>query len=194
MSSTVQTVTQKFIESVWQSADDQIASQYRLTVTGFEGGNFLASSPDSWIFRLDKSFTVPTQTTSTYDIYFNGLKIPKVSAKEETEKKIKLDFRSDQASDIYTYFKKWIDQGYDPLFGYMEDENITRKNKNIKMELLNRSVAKSTEFSTTTSQIQKTFTFYHCQPYEINISELSHESGEPVRVELQFVYIYYTVN
>lgn len=204
----------KFIESVWSSADDQISSQYRLTVEADSVSNaprkkgallnnaslLSPTTTNSWIFRLDKSFTLPTQTTSTYDVVFNGLKIPRVSAKEDTEKKIKLDFRCDQASDVYMFFKDWIDAGYDPLNGYMESEEDTRVNRHIKLELLNRGAVKTVNGNEATTidsksipQVSKTFRFYHVQPFEINLTEFSHDNGDPVRVDLQFVFLYYKV-
>jgi hypothetical protein len=203
------TPTPKFIESVWTSANDQISSQYRLTVeadanTPRKKGSPIASasylSPtqdNSWVFRLDKGFTLPTQTNSTYDVYFNGVKLPRVTAKEETEKKIKLDFRSDQASEVYKFFKSWVDAGFDPLDAYMESEQDTRINRHIKLELLNRQTSKTVNGTDTTkigteniSQVSTTFRFYHVQPFEINLTEFSHDNGDPVRVELQFVYSY----
>jgi len=188
----------KFIESVWTSADDQISSQYRLSVIassqvkGLTGGsNIESTSANSWIFRLDKSFTIPTQTANTYETYFNGLKIPRIGGKEETDKKIKLDFRSDQASDIYTFFKGWLDTGFNPINASMGSEASYRKDCNIKLELLSRGVAKVSPFAT--AEVAKTFTFYHVQPFEVNLTELSHENGDPVRVEIQFIYLYYEV-
>jgi hypothetical protein len=209
----------KFIGSIWSSADDQISSQYRLSVEADSVSNaprkkgallnnsslLSPTTTNSWIFRLDKSFTLPTQTTSTYDVVFNGLKIPRVSAKEDTEKKIKLDFRCDQASDVYIFFKEWIDAGYDPLNGYMESEEDTRINRHIKLELLNRSAVKTTNGDENTlvnttkrgfvsiPQVSRTFRFYHVQPFEINLTEFSHDNGDPVRVDLQFVYLYYKI-
>ena len=201
----------KFIQSIWSSADDQISSQYRLSVEADSVSNaprkkgallnnsslLSPTTPNSWIFRLDKSFTLPTQTTSTYDVVFNGLKIPRVSAKEDTEKKIKLDFRCDQASDVYIFFKEWIDAGYDPLNGYMESEEDTRINRHIKLELLNRSAVKTINGNENTvqgiAQVSRTFRFYHVQPFEINLTEFSHDNGDPVRVDLQFVYLYYKI-
>ena len=199
------TSSPRFIESVWLSADDQISSQYRLTVeadtnvprkkgSAIASASYLSPTSDnSWVFRLDKGFTLPTQTNSTYDVYFNGVKLPRVTAKEETEKKIKLDFRSDQASEVYKFFKSWIDAGFDPLDAYMESEQDTRINRHIKLELLNRQTIKTvngTDKTVDTPQVSTTFRFYHVQPFEINLTEFSHDNGDPVRVELQFVYSY----
>lgn len=179
----------KFIESVFTAQDDQIASQYRLSIVNADGR--LTYSADSWVFRMDKGFTIPSQTVSTYETHFNGLKIPRVGAKEDTDKKIKLDFRADQAGDIYTYFKNWVDDGFDPIQAFMEPESVTRRNKNIKLDLLKRGTAKA---PSNVSDVQKTFTFYHVQPFEIMMSELNHETGEPVRIELQFIYLYYELS
>jgi len=179
----------KFIDSVFTAQDDQISSQYRLSVVGADAR--LQYATDSWVFRMDKSFTIPPQVTNTYETHFNGLKIPKVGAKEETDKKIKLDFRADQSGDIYTYFKTWVDQGFHPINAFMESESVSRRGKNIKVELLKRSTAKAVGNS---SDVQKTFTFYNVQPFEITMSELNHESGEPVRLDLQFIYLYYQVS
>lgn len=178
----------KFIESVFTAQDDQISSQYRLSVVGADPR--LTYTTDSWVFRMDKNFTVPPQVTNTYETHFNGLKIPKVGAKEETDKKIKLDFRADQSGEIYSYFKTWVDQGFSPINAFMESESTTRRNKNIKVDLLKRGTAKS---AGNTSDVQKTFTFYHVQPFEVMMSELNHETGEPVRIELQFIYLYYDI-
>ena len=187
------TVTSKFIDSVWTSADDQISSQYRLTVS-------IPSTTDSslskngfgdksWIFRMDKNFTVPQQQGFVYETYFNGLKIPRVGAKEETDKKIKLDLRADQAGDIYTYFKTWVDKGFDPVDAYMGSEASLRKDHNIKVELLKRGSAKTSSFAST--EVAKTFTFNHCQPFNVMITELDHSNGEPIRVEVELIYLYY---
>lgn len=195
------TQASKFIDSVWTSADDQIASQYRVVISAAPNGTdgkaingsdqLSSTATNSWIFRLDKSFTIPTQTTSTYETYFNGLKIPRVGAKEDTDKKIKLDFRADQDGKVYTFFKTWVDSGFSPIDAFMGSENDIRKNCNLKIELLKRGVVKTSGFALT--EVAKTFTFYHIQPFEINLTELNHESGEPVRVEVQFIYLYYNV-
>ena len=189
----------KFIESVWLSADDQIASQYRISVSGFDtikgvnnvtqNGNFNSSADKSWIFRMDKNFTIPQQQGFSYETHFNGLKIPRIGAKEETDKKIKLDLRADQAGLIYTFFKGWVDGGFSPINAYMGSEADLRKDKNIKVELLNRSAGKTKGFAS--GEVAKTFTFYHCQPFNVMITELDHSNGEPIRVEVEFIYLYY---
>jgi hypothetical protein len=185
--------TTKFIESVWTSADDQISSQYRLSVTiPSASSSTIGTYVTEWTFRLDKSFTLPTQTSNTYETYFNGLKIPRIGGKEETDKKIKLDFRSDQASAIYKFFKDWIDNGFNPIDAKMGSEASYRKNCIIQLDLLARGQAKNA--TTTSAEIVKTFKFHHIQPFEINLTEMSHENGDPIRVELQFIYLFVEVS
>ena len=181
----------KFIESVWTSADDQISSQYRLSVT-IPSASSVGSYSSAWTFRLDKSFTIPTQTANTYETYFNGLKIPRIGGKEETDKKIKLDFRSDQASEIYTFFKSWIDNGFNPIDAKMGSEASYIKYCIIQLDLLARGVAK-TSSGNSANEIRKSFKFTHVQPFEINLTEMSHENGDPIRVELQFIYLFVEV-
>jgi hypothetical protein len=191
------TVTSKFIDSVWTSADDQISSQYRLSVSipsssVTKTNSFASTATNSWIFRMDKNFTVPQQQGFTYETYFNGLKIPRVGAKEETDKKIKLDVRADQAGEIYTYFKDWVDQGFNPTDAYMGSEATLRKDHNVKVELLKRGSAKTSSFAS--SEVAKSFTFSHCQPFNVMITELDHSNGEPIRVEVEFIYLYYVLS
>lgn len=179
----------KFVESVWTSADDQISSQYRLSVTV---PTAVGTFTDEWKFRMDKNFTIPTPTVNTYETYFNGLKIPRVGGKEETDKKIKLDFRSDQGSSVYDFFRNWLNNGFNPINASMGSEADYRKNANIKLELLKRGVAKTSKFAA--DEVAKTFTFYHCQPFEVVQTELAHDNGEPIRVEIQFIYLYYDLS
>jgi len=185
------TTTSKFIDSVWTSADDQISSQYRLSVT-IPSASSVGAYTTSWSFRLDKSFTLPTQTVNTYETYFNGLKIPRVGGKEETDKKIKLDFRSDQASDVYKFFKLWLDNGFNPINAKMGSEASYRKDCTIKLDLLARGVAKTSSGSGT-GEVSQSYVFYHVQPIEVNLTELAHDNGDPIRVEIQFIYLYVDV-
>lgn len=180
--------TSKFIDSVWLSADDQISSQYRLTVSV---PNTVGAYTPSWSFRLDKSFTLPTQTVNTYETYFNGLKIPRVGGKEETDKKIKLDFRSDQASEVYKFFKGWLDNGFNPINAKMGSEASYRKDCKIQLDLLARGVAKTSTGSG--GEVTQSYVFYHVQPIEVNLTELAHDNGDPIRVEIQFIYLYVDV-
>jgi hypothetical protein len=186
------TTSAKFIDSVWTSADDQISSQYRISVSiPSSAQTNLGAWKKQWVFRLDKNFTLPTQTANTYETYFNGLRIPRIGAKEETEKKIKLDFRADQLSEIYDFFKNWMDQGFNPIHAQMGSEAVLRKDCNITLELLKRGVPKTSEFGM--DEVAKSYTFYHCQPFEVNLTELAHDNGDPIRAEIQFIYLYYDV-
>jgi hypothetical protein len=173
-----------FIDQIFGLADDQIGSQYKLTFpAGFPAGVSSAMTPDDLTLRLDKNFEIPKQVAQTYEYYYQGIKVAKLGPKDETEKKFKLDFRLDQNWDVHAVFKSWYDLCYNPREGIAGPESSTRSTL--------KFTAVAGDATNLTKVDKKTYTFYKVKPISYGPSEFANDSGEPVRFEVEFIFLYY---
>jgi len=169
-----------FIETIFNQGSDAFASQYALSFpTGVPGTPVIDPGV---IVRLDKSFQIPTTTTYQYENWYRGLKVQRTGPKDETDKVIKLDFRLDQNWDIYQIFDRWYNLCFNDTEGNMGSEQSTRAS----------IVFTAFGPGGNNNVPAKQFVIKYCKPKNIRLgSAFSHESGDPQRVELELIYLFY---
>jgi hypothetical protein len=172
------------IETIFQQGSDQIQSQYELTFSRIPqiGGDF--DGTPSLFLRLDKEFEIPRAVHYTYDTYYNGLRSPTVSYKDETEKLFKLDFRLDQNWQVYDILNKWKNLTFNPLTGIPGDKITTRTNITFK--------ALGGDPTSQTRSPAKIIEFKFCGIKSLGVTPFNHESGDPARVDCELIYLYHT--
>lgn len=105
--------------------DDHHVSQYSII---FPNGIPGASGADtlSITLRQDQAFAWPSRETATYDVFYQGIKLPKESVVEATDKSFTLAFRLDQDWNVFTAFNAWFSKCFDEAEGTSDTEGNTR--------------------------------------------------------------------
>ena len=154
--------------------DDHHSSQFEII---FPNGIPGASSADllSITLRQDQTFAWPNRETATYDVFFQGIKLPKTSYVESTDKKFTINFRIDQDWNIFTAFNAWFGKSFDELNGTGDTEVNTRTTMVVR-ELGPLKVLK---------QVGK---FEGVKVISIKPSDNDMQGTDPMRVEVGFIY------
>lgn len=153
--------------------DDAFANQFEILFPeGIPGGG------DSTLLRLraDKEFEMPEDIVAEYTIEYQGIKIPKIAAKEETDKKLNIAFRLDADWVVFSSLQKWRDLVLNGNTGAGGLEKDTRTSMIFNHYKSNKVLAKSMRFN-------------GVKLFSVKGGSFSHESADPVRVECQFIYV-----
>lgn len=153
-------------------ADDQMANQFEvLFVSAIPGGG------DSNLLklRMDRSFDIPERTMATYEIEYQGVKIPKLASKEDTDKTFTLNFRLDGNWAVYDALNNWFKTGFNEDNGSSANESQTR----ISMIFNAYGVGRSLKY---------TMTFNYVRIKSIKLEAFDMTSSEPSRCECSFIY------
>jgi hypothetical protein len=173
------------IETIFLQGSDQVLSQYKIEFpAGLPAGVVTPSDDNILILRLDKEFEIPRAVHYTYDTYYNGLKSPTVSYKDETDKMIKLDFRLDQNWEVYNVLNSWKNLVFDPVNGIPGDKISTRTT--IRFTALGGDSASRTRVD------KKVIEFRYAQVKSLGLPPFSQESGDPARVDCELIYLYHS--
>ena len=103
--------------------DDQMASQYAIIFPkGIPGGG----NADALTLRLDQSFDPPEDIVESYEVWFQGTKVPKTSMTHAMDKTFTIDVRVDQNWEVINALENWYNLGYDPIHGTALPDYMTR--------------------------------------------------------------------
>lgn len=172
------------IETIFLQGSDQIASQYKIDFpSGLPAGVIAPTDNNILILRLDKEFEIPRQQTYQYEVFYNGLKVPRTGPKDETEKMIKLDFRLDQNWEVYNILKSWMNVVYNDREGIAGDEIATRTTV--------RFTALAGDATNQTRVNKKVIEFFYSKPKSLGVSQFAQDSGDPNRVDIEMLYLYH---
>ena len=152
--------------------DDQMANQFEVIFLGIPVLNF-----EELKLRMDRSFDIPERSVTKVDINYQGVKIPKLVAQEETDKTITLNFRLDENWMVYNTLNIWYGKTNHPKTGAM------KKTDDRTTTLVFRTFKKNNENS-------RTILFKYVQIQSIKLTEFDHTSNEATRVECKFIYAY----
>lgn len=152
------------------AVDDQMSNQFEFYFLGTPVLNIQEIA-----LRMDKSFDIPKRSVTKVDINYQGVKIPKLVAQEDTDKTLTLNFRLDQNWMIYNTLNIWFGKTNNHFNGSM------KKTDDRTVTLIFRAFKGNKE----TSRI---LLFKNVQIMSIKPSEFDHSSNEPIRVECEFIY------
>lgn len=173
------------IEQLLLLSDDQIVSQYSISfndgIPGWPGDT------EEITFRQDQSFDPPQRVTGTYENWYQGQKIVKTNVVEETDKTFTIAFRCDQGWKIYDAFDAWFKRTYNEEDGTSApDENIILNPEGSRTDMTVKFFGSNK--TTNLDNPIKTFIYKGTKIKSIKPTELSHENGEPLRIECEFIY------
>lgn len=154
------------------AVDDQMSNQYEVIFLGIPVLNF-----EELKLRMDRSFDIPERSVTKVDINYQGVKIPKLVAQEETDKSLTLSFRLDENWMVYNTLNIWFGKTNHPKTGAM------KKTDDRTTTLVFRTFKKNDETS-------RTIVFKYVQIQSIKLTEFDYTSGDPIRVECKFIYAY----
>lgn len=196
-----------FIDSFYnfQLTQDHVHSQYFVSID-FSNVKKLDGILDKlgssvFMFRQDGEFQVPSLKVGHTTFYYKGRSYQKRIPKDISDKKFDIYFRLDKYGILYKLLDKIFKYSYD----YTKGNRLNNKNstgsiiKNlIKSDLEYRMNIKVyyTSFGEVTNKnplLYSTNYFYFegCQIEDIGIDSFNHNSGDPTRVKVSFVYDYF---
>jgi hypothetical protein len=152
-------------------SDDQMLNQFEVVFTTIPGGG----NTELLKLRMDRSFDIPERTMATYDIEYQGIKIPKLSAKEDTDKTFTLNFRLDANWEVYDALNTWFKTG------------LNEDNGAGGTEATNRTTVVFNAYGTGRT-IKYSMTFNGVRIKSIKLESFDMTSSEPSRVECSFIY------
>lgn len=160
-----------YVESLASDAmSDQFGILFPEGVPGGGNGELLR-------LRMDQAFDEPQLVAATYDVNFEGLKIPKTGS-EDTDKKFTMSFRVDINWKVYEALKKWHSLVINPINGSQQSEADTRTTMILNgYGPPNKSIVYSKRFNGVKIISFKTTAWDYNQ------------KAEPVRVEAEFIFI-----
>jgi hypothetical protein len=152
-------------------SDDQMANQFEVVFLTIPGGG----NSELLKLRMDRSLDIPERTMATYDVEYQGIKIPKLSAKEDTDKTFTLNFRLDANWAVYDALNKWFKNG------------LNEDNGSAGTEATNRTTVVFNAYGTGRT-IKYSMTFNGVRIKSIKLEAFDMTSSEPSRVECSFIY------
>jgi len=160
------------VDQILGLGDDQIVSQYMLIFPdGIPGGG----DTKNIALRCDTSFDMPEEAMNTYEIYHKGYKIPKTGMLQDTTKEFTIEVRVDQQWKVYNDLEKWKNLVYDEANGTGMPELTT--NATIIVQAEDKS-----------QKPVKQFIFKYAKPRAIKVNSFDHQSGDPLRISVTFIY------
>lgn len=162
-------------DEILNAGDDQIASQYELVIPG--GIPLGDISIPKLRLRMDQTFDPPGLDLETYEVWFRGKKVVRPSYKENSPKEFTINFRIDDNWLVYDSLKAWYDAIQQSGVSLFEDSVETAIDILLYSYTLNPIKA-----------INHIFKYKNSIIKTLKKSELSHQSGEPLRVEAGFVF------
>jgi hypothetical protein len=158
--------------SKYGSVDDQMSNQFEVYFLGPSVLNI-----QEMALRMDRSIDIPKRSVAKTEISYQGVKIPKLTSNEETDKTITLNFRLDQNWMVYNTLNIWYGRTHNPYNGSM------KKTEERSVTMLFRAFKNNKDSS-------RDLVFKHVQIMSIKLSEFDHTSNEPIRVECEFIFAY----
>lgn len=161
------------VETVFQLGDDSLKSAFFLLFPGGIPGGGNATNVE---LRMDETFDPPEQAVSTYEIWHKGQKIPKTGGVEESPKEFTFNVRLDQQWQVYDDLNLWLERVFNTETGTPGSDTDTRTT------MLIQSVDRA-------NAPIKTIKFTGVKLHKIKITEFDHSNGEPIKLELSFIFL-----
>jgi hypothetical protein len=155
--------------------DDALASQHILLFPeGIPGGG----NTDLLSIRLDQSFDPPEKAVETYEIFYRGMKIPKKSQVDATDKTFQVQVRIDQNWQVIKDIEAWMDKVYNFIDG---------------TALPSAMVMSSMIYQNFDGQgnVKKQYQFKGCIPKALQIGSSDFSSPDPLRATITFIFTDY---
>jgi len=159
-------------ETIFAMGSDQMANQFIvLFPLGIPGGG----NKDVMSLRMDQAFDPPSEALATYDIFYRGLKITKVSTLEETDKSFSLSFRLDQSWEVYDGLRDWKKMVFDP------DTHIALSDSEVRTSVIVQYLGRE-------GGIVHTGLFKGVVIKSLKLESADPSSADPLRVTAEFSY------
>lgn len=171
------------LEEILQLGDDQISSMYIAAFTNLPTS--LGITDRALSMRMDQPFDPPERNVETYQVWFQGQKVERTSALEGTDKTFQLNFRCDQNWEIYRALNDWYKLVYD-------EETLTPGADAQQGDFANRAIFRIECYGADRSTLFSTHTYRGVKIRSLKPTEFSPESGDPIRIEVGFIYLNYT--
>jgi hypothetical protein len=160
------------VEEVLRLGDDALANQWIcIFPSGIPGGG----NAENISMRMDQQFDIPQQVLYLYNLEYRGDIIRKTGKKIDTSKEFVVSVRVDQMWKVYDDLMRWQKLAYDPVTNTAMPDAMTRAP--ITIQNIDGS-----------NKVVKNFKFTQCKLYGSKITSFDHQSGDPLRVELSFIY------
>jgi len=154
-------------------ADDAMLNQYEILFpNGIPGGG----DANLLKLRADQQFEMPQEMVEEYTIEYQGIKIPKTSSKEGTDKKFTIQFRLDSNWSVYRALYAWKNLVQDGNTGASGTEAQTRVPMLFNHYGPNKQLAYSIRFN-------------DVKLLSLKGGSFDHTSADPARVEAEFIYL-----
>lgn len=160
------------IDVILNLGDDAHLNQFQIV---FPNGIPTGGDDSSITLRMDQTFSLPQEIIYKYNIDFKGSIIVKTGRKEDTDKTLTVSVRVDQNWQVYDDLKAWLNAVYDPKTNTAMPDLLTRTP--IAVQWLDGN-----------NSIVKTLTYTYCKITELKITDADNSTGDPVRLELSFIY------
>lgn len=127
--------------------------------------------------RLDSAFDEPEIMVETYEVHFEGLKIPKTGS-ENTDKSLSVSFRVDINWKVYEALRNWMGRVFNPITGAQQSEENTRTTMILNAYgPPNKSIVYSKRFNGVKIASMKITTFDY------------QNKAQPVKVDAKFIFV-----
>lgn len=160
------------IDRILSLGDDAHSNQFQIT---FPAGIPTGGDSESITLRMDQTFSLPEEIIYKYDIDFKGVKVPKTGRKEDTDKLITVSVRIDQKWLVFDDLRAWLKAVYDPQTNTAMPDLLLRTP--IAVQMLDGD-----------NSVVKTFLFSYSKIFALKVTDADNSSGDPFRVEIQFIY------
>lgn len=154
------------------TGDNQNASKHQVL---FPAGIPTGGNTEEITLRMDQAFDPPEQGPNSYEIGWNGLKIPKTGSTDASTKEFTITVRIDSQWIVYDALEAWALKTFNPLDGTFGTESETRAP--VHLQALDN-----------TNSVVKTLVFDYAKLMKMKIESFDPLSEEPLRVSLTFIY------
>jgi len=194
-----------FIDNFYtlQLTQDHVHSQYFVSID-FSKVKKLDNILDKlgtpiFTFRQDGEFQVPSIKVSHTTFYYKGRTYQKRVPKDISDKKFDVTFRLDRYGILYKLLDKIFKFSYDYTKGNRSNKGSIGNVKNIIKSDLEYRMDVKVYYSSYGEVINKNpllyltnyFYFEGCQIEDISIDSFNHNSSDPTKVKVSFVYDYF---
>lgn len=167
----------KYLASL-TTLDDQMANQFTFAFSSIPGTSVNGGGTSDLTIRMDRSIDIPEVKVAMYEIEYKGMKMPMIAQKEDFDKTFSLNFRLDENWAVYKGLQNWYDKAFNPGTG-------------VRGSIGDYSVS-GTLSAFAGGTVKKTITFDRLRIKSIKLESFDHGSGDPSRVECNFLYTYTT--
>lgn len=163
-----------YLSGLGTSIDDQMLNQFEVVFSAIPNDTSGIAMTDVTL-RMDRSIDIPEVKVATYEIEYRGVKLPMIASKEDFDKTFSLNFRVDENWQIFNALNNWYTSSFNESTGAGSAFANTKCNV-----IFNAYKAGNT--------VAKTINFENVRIKSIKVETFDHSSGDPSRVECNFIY------